>query len=85
MRDDVMIDLGVRMEDKSDGSSAWMADDRETLQQERKDRLERAQREALTKAKKGIDAKTALLDKVERQAQQPTVQEALKQDYSRCE
>ena len=78
-----MIDVGVRMEDKADGSSAWMADDPETLREERKERLEKAQREALTKAQKSVDVKSALLEKVERQAKQPTVQEALKNDYSR--
>lgn len=84
MRDDVMVDLGVRMEDKADGSSVWMADDPETLQEERRERQERVQQEALNKAKKAVEVKTALLEKVERQAQQPSVQEALKDDYSRC-
>ena len=83
MRDSVMVDLGIRMEDKADGSSAWMADEPETLREERREREEKGRQEALTKAKKGVDVKKALLEKVERQAKQPTVQEALQSDYSR--
>lgn len=83
MRDSVMVDLGIRMEDKADGSSAWMADDPETLREERREREEKSRQEALNKAKKAVDVKKALLEKVERQAKQPTVQEALGNDYSR--
>lgn len=84
MRDSVMVDLGIRMEDKADGSSAWMADDAETLRQERREREDKARQEALVKAKKAVDVKKALLEKVEKQANQCTVQEALRNDYSRC-
>ena len=83
MRDGVMVDFGIRMEDKADGSRAWMSDDPETLREERREREERSRQEALTKARKGVDVKQALLEKVERQAKQPTVQEALHNEYSR--
>lgn len=78
-----MVDLGIRMEDRADGSSAWMADDPEALREERREREERAHKEALVKARKSVDVKKALLDKVEKQAKHPTVQEALRGEYSR--
>jgi hypothetical protein len=78
-----MVDLGIRMEDRADGSSTWMADDPEDLREERREREESVRKDALLKLEKGLQVKKALLDKVMKQSKMPLVQEALGEEYSR--
>lgn len=78
-----MVDLGIRMEDRPDGSSVWMAEDPEELRAERREREEAAAAAFLLKREKALEDRQRLLAKVEKQAKLPTVQEALKSQYSR--
>jgi len=78
-----MVGLGIRMEDRADGSSTWMAADPEELREERREREEGVRKEALNKLQNAVKVKKATLEKAEKQAGMPLVQDALKGEYSR--
>ena len=78
-----MVDLGVRMEDRPDGSSVWMAEDPEELRAERREGEDAARKVYLLKRTKALQEKKRLLDKLKNMAKLPNVQQALQETYSR--
>ncbi len=48
MRDETLVDLGVRLEDKG-GKSTWKLDDPEVLQRERNDKIQKGKEKLLEK------------------------------------
>lgn len=83
IRDTTMADLGIRMEDRPDGSSVWMAEDPEELQAERRERESAARAAYLLKRTKALEERERLEAKLKKLEKLPTVQEALGATYSR--
>ena len=77
------MDLGIRLEDRPDGSSGWLVEDPAELRAEVQEREQVAKAAELSKRRKALDDKKRLLAKVEKQAALPTVQEALRAKSSR--
>ncbi|PRW33977.1 Cysteinyl-tRNA synthetase isoform C [Chlorella sorokiniana] len=81
VRDDTLVDLGIRLEDKPDGSSVWKPEDPAVLRQEQEERR-RAAAEARGKKLRGqLDNKRKELDKFEKLAALPSIPEALADKY----
>ena len=83
IRDEKMVQLGIRMEDRQDGSSVWIAEDPAELQAEADERQSALLAAETKKRMKVLEEKVKRLDKLEKQARLPTVQEALREKYSR--
>ena len=77
------MELGVRMEDLSDGSSVWMAEDPATLKAEAKAREDQARQARLLKQLGAIEKKRQTYQKALTQSRLPTVQQSLGEKYSR--
>jgi len=83
VRDETMVKLGVRLEDTPDGGSVWKMDDPATLQAE-VDAKRAAQSEALArKLKSKLDSLVRDVEKFEKLAALPSIQESLKDKYSK--
>lgn len=83
IRDDTLVDLGIKIEDRKDGSSAWVAEDPETLKAEVRAHREAVEQAKILKKKKAIDDLRRQYDKALAQSKLPTVQEGLREKYSR--
>eukprot|EP00887_Chlorella_sp_A99_P008002 scaffold12.g8002.t1 len=82
VRDETMVDLGVRLEDQADGSSVWKADDPAVLRAEAAERAAAAAEARAKKARAQLEGKRKDLDKLQKLAALPTPQEALRDKYS---
>ncbi|GAB4823051.1 hypothetical protein N2152v2_010097 [Parachlorella kessleri] len=82
VRDESLVELGVRLEDKADGSSVWKPEDPAVLRQELAERRQQQQEAALRKLRSALDVKRKELDKFEKLAALPSPQDALADKYS---
>ncbi|KAI3425944.1 hypothetical protein D9Q98_007914 [Chlorella vulgaris] len=82
VRDDTLVELGIRLEDKPDGSSVWKPEDPAVLRAEQQERQRAAAEARSKKLRSQLDLKTKELDKFEKLAALPSVQEALADKYS---
>ena len=82
VRDGIMVDLGIRLEDKSDGGSVWKTEDPAVLRAEREEKAQAVAAAAAKKLKSKLDAVKRDLDKFEKIAALPSPQEVLKEKYS---
>ncbi|KAL4430549.1 hypothetical protein ABPG77_005789 [Micractinium sp. CCAP 211/92] len=83
VRDDTLVELGIRLEDKPDGSSVWKQDDPEVLRAEQEERRRAAAEARSKKLRTQLENKRKDLDKFEKLAALPSIQEALADKYSR--
>jgi cysteinyl-tRNA synthetase len=83
VRDNAMVDLGVRLEDQADGGSVWKNDDPAVLRAEREEKAAAAKAAAARKVKSKWEGLKRDLDKFEKLAALPSAQEALAEKYSR--
>lgn len=83
VRDGVMVDLGIRLEDKSDGGSVWKTEDPAVLRAEREEKAAAVAAAAAKKLKSKLDLLKRDVDKFEKLAALPSPQEALKEKYSK--
>ncbi|KAK3237227.1 hypothetical protein CYMTET_52675 [Cymbomonas tetramitiformis] len=63
VRDDVLVSLGVRVEDRTDAPSTWMKDDPETLKREVEEKRQQAKQAAEKKRRNQLNTKIKELDK----------------------
>eukprot|EP00879_Flechtneria_rotunda_P018102 GHRR01018980.1.p1 GENE.GHRR01018980.1~~GHRR01018980.1.p1 ORF type:complete len:272 (+),score=128.34 GHRR01018980.1:970-1785(+) len=82
VRDDTLPPLGVRLEDKPDGTAIWKLDDPAVLAAERQERLAAAAEAARKKVANALDKKAKELEKLEKLAALPDEREALTDKYS---
>jgi len=83
VRDNAMIDLGIRLEDQADGGSVWKTEDPAVLRAERDEKLAAIATAAAKKIRSKLDAARRDLEKFEKLAALPSPQEALKEKYSK--
>jgi hypothetical protein len=83
VRDNAMINLGIRLEDQSDGGSVWKTEDPAVLRAEREEKLAIVAAAAAKKIKTKLEATRRDLDKFEKLAALPSPQEALQEKYSK--
>lgn len=83
VRDETMVKLGVRLEDTPDGGSVWKMDDPATLQAEVDAKHAAQAAQAARKLKSKLDALTRDLEKFEKLAALPSIQESMKDKYSK--
>jgi len=83
IRDDTLVDLGVRLEDRPDGKAIWKLDDPAVLAAEREERRAAAAEAARKKLQNLVDKKEKELDKYSKLAALPSVREALADKYSK--
>lgn len=57
LRDEALVELGVRLEDKPDGSSVWKADDPAVLRAEIEERRRTAAEARLRKLRSALESK----------------------------
>jgi len=82
LRDETLVGLGIRLEDRSSGKAVWRHDEPEVLRQELADR-KREQLEAAKKKKQNVlNAKVKELEKFRNLAELPPVSVALADKYS---
>ena len=82
VRDGAMVELGVRLEDKADGSSVWKLEDPAVLAAERRDRAAAAAEAAAKMLRAGLEARRRDLEKYEKLAALPAPAAALADKYS---
>lgn len=83
VRDDAMVELGVRLEDLSDGGSVWKVDDPAVLLEEREAKRRAAAEAAARKLKSKMDALQRDLDKYEKLMALTSASESLADKYSK--
>ena len=83
VRDHAMVDLGIRLEDKADGGSVWKGEDPGVLKAERDEKAAAVAAAMKKKLKTKLEAARKELDKYEKLSVLPSVQEALKEKYSK--
>ncbi|KAL4548554.1 hypothetical protein Ndes2526B_g01118 [Nannochloris sp. 'desiccata'] len=81
VRDNAMINLGIRLEDQADGGSVWKTEDPAVLRAERDEKLTAVAAAAAKKIRSKLDATRRDLEKFEKLAALPSPQEALKEKY----
>eukprot|EP00878_Enallax_costatus_P002111 GHUV01002279.1.p1 GENE.GHUV01002279.1~~GHUV01002279.1.p1 ORF type:complete len:785 (+),score=272.34 GHUV01002279.1:146-2500(+) len=82
VRDDTLPQLGVRLEDRPDGTAVWKLDDPAVLAAERAEKLAAAAEAARKKLTNALDKKAKELEKLQKLAALPSEQEALADKYS---
>ncbi|KAF8056247.1 CARS1 [Scenedesmus sp. PABB004] len=85
VRDDALPLLGVRLEDRPDGTAVWKLDDPAVLAAERAEKLAAAAEAARRKLANALDKKAKELDKLQKLAALPGEREALADRYSAFE
>ncbi|MEW5303562.1 MAG: hypothetical protein WDW36_006242 [Sanguina aurantia] len=83
VRDKVLPELGVRLEDRSDGKAIWKLDDPEVLREEAVERARAAAEASRKKLASARDLKAKELEKLAKLAALPGVQTAMGDKYSR--
>jgi cysteinyl-tRNA synthetase len=83
VRDNAMIDLGIRLEDQADGGSVWKTEEPAVLRAERDEKLAAIAAAAAKKIRSKLDSARRDLEKFEKLAALPSPQEALKEKYSK--
>ena len=83
VRDNAMINLGIRLEDQADGGSVWKTEDPAVLRAERDEKLAIIAAATAKKVRSKLDATRRDLDKFEKLAGLPSPQEVLKEKYSK--
>lgn len=85
VRDNTLVELGVRLEDRPDGTSVWKLEDAETLRQEAAVKAATAAAARHKKLQAQLALKTTELAKLEKLAALPPIQDtpAIKEKYSR--
>lgn len=82
VRDDTFVELGIRLEDKPDGSSVWKPEDPAVLREEQEERRRAAAEARGKKLRSQLDTKRKELEKFEKLAALPSIQEALADKFS---
>ncbi len=83
VRDEAMINLGIRLEDLADGGSIWKTEDPAVLRAERDEKRAAVAAAAAKKLRSKLEASRRDLEKFEKLAAMPSPQEALKEKYSK--
>ncbi|KAG2499369.1 hypothetical protein HYH03_002944 [Edaphochlamys debaryana] len=83
VRDEALVDLGVRLEDRADGKSVWKLDDPAAMREEIAARAAAAASAARKKLEGAAERKAKELEKLEGLAALPSIQEALADKYSK--
>lgn len=83
VRDDALVDIGIRLEDTSGGASVWKMDDPEVLRKERDEKLAAIAAVARKKLVSKIDALKREIAKMETLQSLPSIQESLSSKYSK--
>ncbi|MEW5310069.1 MAG: hypothetical protein WDW38_001900 [Sanguina aurantia] len=83
VRDKVLPELGVRLEDRSDGKAIWKLDDPEVLREEAAERARAAAEASRKKLASSRDLKAKELEKLSKLAALPSVQTAMGDKYSK--
>ncbi|GLI68942.1 hypothetical protein VaNZ11_013467 [Volvox africanus] len=82
LRDQTLVELGVRLEDRPEGKAVWKLDDPAAMREEIAARAAVAASAARKKLEGAVDRKAKELEKLEGLAAMPSVQEALADKYS---
>ncbi|KAL3152254.1 hypothetical protein ABBQ32_001333 [Trebouxia sp. C0010 RCD-2024] len=82
IRDETMLELGVRLEDRGD-ESVWKLEDPDVLRQEQEAKQQAAAEQKYKKAIMAHSKKQAELTRLQKLVQLPPIAEALKDKYSR--
>ena len=82
VRDDALVDLGVRLEDTADGASVWKMDDPAVLKKEREEKLAAIASAARKKLETKIENLKRDIAKFEKLEALPSPQESLSSKYS---
>lgn len=83
VRDETLVALGVRLEDRPDGKAVWKLDDPEVMRAEQEERA-RAQAEAQKKKLMGVlDKKVKEKEKFEKLLELPSIADSLSEKYSK--
>lgn len=83
VRDSTLVELGVRLEDKSDGKAVWKLDDPSALKAELAERARQAADMALKKLETQLTLKSKEKEKFEKLMALPPVEQSLADKYSR--
>jgi cysteinyl-tRNA synthetase len=83
VRDDVMVNLGVRLEDLPDGTSIWKKDDPAVLKAEAAERAAAASAAKVKKIKNALESRKRELEKFEKLAAMPLPRVVLADKYSK--
>lgn len=83
VRDEAMVELGVRLEDRPDGSSIWKPEDPSVLRAERREKEQAAAMAAAKKLRSKVENLERDIEKFEKLVALPTIQEALSDKYSK--
>lgn len=83
VRDETLVDLGVRLEDRPDGKAVWKLDDPAVLRSEQAERARLVAEAAAKKLREQIDRKGKELDKLVGLAALPSIEVALSDKYSK--
>lgn len=83
VRDEVMVNLGVRLEDLPDGTSIWKKDDPAVLKAEAAERAAAASAAKVKKIKNALESRKRELEKFEKLAAMPLPQVVLAEKYSK--
>eukprot|EP00192_Tetraselmis_astigmatica_P007572 CAMPEP_0117672910 /NCGR_PEP_ID=MMETSP0804-20121206/14178_1 /TAXON_ID=1074897 /ORGANISM="Tetraselmis astigmatica, Strain CCMP880" /LENGTH=765 /DNA_ID=CAMNT_0005481587 /DNA_START=120 /DNA_END=2418 /DNA_ORIENTATION=- len=81
LRDDTLVDLGIRLEDRAGAKAIWKPDDPAVLRQELQERRQQQQEAARRKKENLLKAKTKDLEKFLGLAQLPPIPVALADKY----
>ncbi|KAK9817180.1 hypothetical protein WJX72_010713 [[Myrmecia] bisecta] len=82
VRDETLVDLGIKLEDKADGSSVWKPEDPAVLRAEQAERAEAAAYALRKKQQVKLDKTVKDLERYEKLQRLPSVAEALRDKYS---
>ena len=83
VRDGTLVDLGVRLEDKSDGKAVWKLDDPATMRAEQEERAKAAAEQAMKKLSTQLTLKEKEKEKFEKLISLPSVEVSLSEKYGK--